>query len=691
MMSKAKPPIAKKIPHKKIIHGEQIVDDYHWMRDPNWPKVSNQEVLSYLKAENKYAEAFFKPLKKEIEKIYEEIVGRIKLDDQSVPIKYRMYYYSAITKKKSNYTINVRRKTPSSKDEIIFDGNKEAKGHSYFSVGSLAVSPGGNLMAYSIDTKGDERYTARIRDLSSKKNLSDLLENVSTIIWDELEQGFFYTKMDDKWRATELYYHKLGTQQEKDPLLYKEKDQTFSIGIHKTSDYKYIILDAGSSNSDEIQYIKSDDSQHELHMLIPRREDHLCTVDHIHDHFYIQTNDKGKNFRLVRVKDSDITPNKYEEIIPHSDEKYLLGIDLYDNFFVVEIKEEGLPQIKLVHYNLQEYDNIKFPDPTYTATTIYSCHNDDEEILISYSSPVSPATVFKYTLRDKKISTVKVQEIPSGYNSEEYKCERVFAQSRDGKTKIPISLVYKKSLFKGDGSNPLFLYGYGSYGIAISPSFSISALSFLDRGFVYAIAHIRGGDDMGFKWYEDAKFLNKKLTFNDFLDCAKFLAEKNYTSPGNIAISGGSAGGLLIGNAINEEPGLFKAAVANVPFVDVLNTMLDDTLPLTPGEFKEWGNPKDKKFFDYIKSYSPYDNVKAQKYPKLYVLAGLNDPRVTYWEPAKWVAKLRDKKIDANILLLETDMDSGHRGKTGRFPKIKEAAKEYAFIFSVFDALKVME
>ncbi|NRA74153.1 MAG: S9 family peptidase [Rickettsiales bacterium] len=686
-MNNTKPPIATKERHIKTIHGHKIIDDYHWLRDPNWPNVTNKNILSYLKAENKHTDSFFEPLKKETEKIYQEIIGRIKLDDQSVPVKHRKYYYSTITKKNSNYPIYVRKKTSNGKDEIIFDGNKESKGHRYFSIGSLSISPSGKLMAYSIDTQGDERYTAKIRELSSNKNLSDILKNISSIVWDELEQGFFYTKMDEKWRATELYYHKLGTEQKKDKLIYKEQDHTFQIGLHKTSDYKYIIVNISSSTSDEIQYLDASGKTHKLNMLIPRREDHLCSVDHIHNYFYIQTNDKGKNFRLVRVKDNKPTSNNYEEIISHSDSKYLLDIDLYDNFFVIETKEEGLSQIRLLNYNLQEYDHIQFPDQTYTASTIYSCHDDDKEILISYSSLVSPTTIFKYTLNNKKISPIKIQEIPSGYNKEEYKCERVFAKSRDGKTKIPISLVYKKSLFKADGSNPLFLYGYGSYGISISPSFSTSALSFLDRGFVYAIAHIRGGDDLGFKWYEDAKFLNKKLTFNDFIDCAKSLIKENYTSKGNIAISGGSAGGMLIGNVINEEPELFKSAVANVPFVDVLNTMLDDTLPLTPGEFKEWGNPKEKRFFDYIKSYSPYDNVKEQHYPIIYVLAGLNDPRVTYWEPAKWVAKLRDKKLDNNILLLETDMESGHKGKTGRFPKIKEAAKEYSFIFYTFKCL----
>lgn len=682
-----KPPLASKKFFEHKHHKQKRLDEYHWLRSPNWPKAPSKEIIDYLKKENAYTEQFFKPLTKATQKIYKEIIGRIKLKDQSVPIKRDNYYYSTITNTNSKYAKYVRRKTPNGKDEVIFDADKESKGHKYFSLGGLSISPKEDLMAYSLDLKGDEYYTIKVRNLSSKKELPDtIIRTNGTAVWDEFCTGFFYVKMDDNWRATEVYYHLLGTKQTSDKLIYKERDKTFRASVDKTSDDKYILLNISSSTSSEVRYISSFDSKRVLRTLIARKEDHLCDVDHMHDHFYIQTNDKGKNFRLVRVNDKNPTAKHYEEIIPHSKDKYLIDVDLYDGYLVTEIREQGLPQIHLFTYDLKRYDSIKFKDPTYSASAIFSSHKDDG-MFISYSSLSTPNTIYRYTFKTKKMKTVKVQEIPSGYDQKKYACERIWAPSRDGKTKIPISLVYKKSLFKKDGSNPLFLYGYGSYGISISASFGSSKLSLLDRGFVYAIAHIRGGDDMGFKWYEDAKFLNKKLTFHDFTDCAKFLVKKSYTKKGNIIIAGGSAGGMLIGVAINEEPELFKAAVAHVPFVDVLNTMLDETLPLTPGEFKEWGNPKEKKFFDYIKSYSPYDNIKAQSYPAMYVIAGLNDPRVTYWEPAKWVAKLRATKTDKNLLLLETNMETGHKGKTGRFSQIKELAKEYVFVLKMFGKL----
>ena len=628
-------------------------------------------------------ESFLSRLKKGTEQIYKEIIGRIKLKDQSVPIKNRDYFYFTITNKNSKYGKYIRRKTLNGPNEMLFDVDKESKGHKYFS-GGISVSPNGNLMAYALDLKGDEYYTIKIRNLSLGRTLPDIITRSNgDAVWDELNLGFFYVKMDDSWRPTELYYHLLGTKQSNDKLIYKEDDKTFGISVDESSDYKYILIKVASKTSSELKYISSTDTSHTLHTLILRREDHLCGADHIHKHFYIHTNDKGKNFRLIRVNDQHPSPKNYEEIIPHSNEKYLLDTDLYDNYLIIRIREKGLSQIHLMTYDFKHYDSIKFKDPTYSASTIFSCH-DDDGVFISYSSLATPSTVYRYTFKTKKMKVVKVREIPSGYDATQYACERIFAPSRDGKAKIPISLVYKKSLFKQNGTNPLFLYGYGSYGISIAPSFSTSRLSLLNRGFVYAIAHIRGGDDLGFKWYEDAKFLNKRITFHDFADCAKFLIKKKYTNKGNIVISGGSAGGMLMGVTLNEEPKLFKAAVVQVPFVDVLNTMLDENLPLTPGEFKEWGDPKDKKFFDYIKSYSPYDNIKPQEYPAMYVIAGLNDPRVTYWEPAKWVAKLRATKTDKNVLLLETNMETGHKGKTGRFAQIKELAKEYMFILKIF-------
>ncbi|MCH9753548.1 MAG: S9 family peptidase [Alphaproteobacteria bacterium] len=677
------PPVAQKKAYKYSIHGCELVDSYHWLRDFNWPKVQDKSVLDHLKSENSYAEEFFKPKKELLEKLYKECIGRIQLADVSVPMRDKNYYYYTITKEKSDYSIQARKKE-GEKEEIILDKNKEAKGEKYFRVGSMSISPDENLMAYSVDTKGDEHYTLKIKNLDTGTFLNDELKNIiGGAVWNETGKGFYYTKLDDKWRANKLYYHELGTKQDKDILLYHEKDHVFRIGIGKTTDREFIILETSSNTSTEVHYIKSDDLSHKIHLYIPRKEDHLCSVDHMHGQFYVETNDKGKNFRLARTDNHKNFDTNAEEIIPHRDDVYLTGCYLYDNHLVIQTKEKGLPKISIYNYSIKDKEVVHFPDPSYSAGVSYSC-SDDDGIFIGYTSMVSPGTMFKYDFSTKKLNTIKVQKIPSGYNKDDYHAERVMVPSRENGVEVPVSLVYKKSLFKKDGSNPLFLYGYGSYGHSVPPTFNTNSLSLLNRGFVYAIGHIRGGDDMGFDWYESAKFLNKRRTFNDFIDIAKFLAKKQYTSEGNIAISGGSAGGMLIGTAINEEPELFKAAIADVPFVDVLNTMLDDSLPLTPGEFEEWGNPKKKEFFEYIKSYSPYDNVKPQNYPSLYILGGLNDPRVTYWEPAKWAAKLRELKQDSNILIFETNMDTGHGGKSGRFDAYKELAKKYAFILDVF-------
>lgn len=685
-MNKITLPKAQKKKYQYKKHNHVINDEYHWLRDKNWPNVQDKEVLSYLKKENNHTNLFFKPLKGSINKLFEELKGRIKLSDKSVPIRYRNYYYFNKTTSKSNYAIHLRSATSGGRGEVLLDENLMSKGKKYFRLGAMSVSPNEDLLAYSEDKDGDERYTISIKNLDTEKLLKDSIKDtLGGVIWQENGAGFYYTKVDDKWRPNKLYYHKLGTSQQDDKLIYYEKDTTFRVGASKSSDYKYIFVEVSSSTSDEIMYIDALDDMHEMKMLVKRRKDHLCSVDHINGSFYIQTNDKGKNFRLVKLLDQDLKQHKYQELIPHKKEVYLTDFSLYDNCLITETREEGLDKIYIYQYDdMTKRETIEFPDPTYTASVIDS-EKDDDGVYIHYSSMVAPATCFKRNFKTKEMKVLKIQEIPSGYESSHYNSERIWVDSRDGKTKVPISLVYKKSLFKKDGSNPLYLYGYGSYGMAIPPSFGSSIISLLDRGFVFAIAHIRGGDDMGFEWYEQAKFLNKKKTFDDFIDVARCLVKTKYTSSGEIVIVGRSAGGMLVGKAVNTDASLFKAVIADVPFVDVLNTMLDESLPLTPGEFKEWGNPKEKEYFDYIKSYSPYDNVKQQDYPHMYVQAGLNDPRVTYWEPAKWVAKLRDQKTDKNTLLLETNMSVGHGGNSRRFARIKEIAKEYAFILKVFN------
>jgi oligopeptidase B len=683
-MQNIEAPKAKKAPHKTSIHGCELVDNYDWLRDKKWPKVENIDVLDYLNRENEYAKNFFDPKTHVTEIIYQELISRIKLADISVPMRDKNYYYYTITKEEANYSIQAR-KDRYGKEEILLDKNQEAKGHQYFKVGTMSISPNENLMAYSTDIKGNEHYSLHIKDLIKGTLIRDVIHDIiGDITWNETGHGFYYTKLDDKWRANRLYYHRLGTSQEEDLLLYKEEDHVFSIGVGKTTDRKFIIIGIASSTSTEIRYFKADDLSHKIHLYIPRKPNHLCSVDHMHGQFYVETNDKGKNFRLTRTNNHEyFDSTAVEELIPHRNEIYLTAYYLYDNHIVIQTKENGLPRITVQDYRMKNKDTLTFPDASYSAGVSYSCH-DDDGIFVGYSSMVSPSTIFKYDFASKKLTTIKVQEIPSGYNKDAYYSERVMVPSRESGISVPVSLVYKKSLFKKDGTNPLLLYGYGSYGHAISPTFNSNSISLLDRGFVYAIGHIRGGDDLGFDWYESAKFLNKKRTFNDFIDIAKYLAKENYTSVGNVAISGGSAGGMLMGVAVNEAPELFKAVIADVPFVDVLNTMLDETLPLTPGEFEEWGNPKNKEYFDYIKSYSPYDNVKAQNYPNMFVLAGLNDPRVTYWEPAKWVAKLREVKTDNNLLILDTNMSAGHGGKSGRFEAYKELAKKYTFLLSMF-------
>ena len=677
-----KPPIASEVPYSTVHHGVVLEDPYHWLRDKNWPDVKDKNILSYLKSENRYSKVYFDGLKGNTDKIFAELKGRIKLADQSVPIKHKHFFYYRKTTVRSQYSTHLRTVDQKEKGEILIDENVLAKGHKYFRLGGASISTKENLLAYAIDTEGDERYVVRVKNLDTKEIYKDELHDIApNLIWSQDDRGFYYTKLDEKWRANRVFYHQLGTLQKNDILIYHEKDQTFRVDVSKTTDEKYILIEVSSSTSDEIRYIEADDQNHSIKMLIERRSDHLCAVDHMHGNFYLITNDHGKNFRLVRLKDRD---DAYEELIAHNKEVYLKGLTLYDKYGVIETTEDGLDNIYIYQYDFAQRHEIPFPEPTYSASVIDSDPNDNG-VHLYYSSLTSPATHYKMLFANKEIVTLKVQEIPSGYDKTLYQCERFWVTSRDSKTSIPVSLVYKKSLFKHDGSNPLYLYGYGSYGIGMSPGFSTSSISLLDRGFVYAIAHIRGGDDLGFEWYEQAKFLSKSITFDDFIDVAKGLVKAKYTSENNIVIMGGSAGGMLVGNVLNREPDLFKAAIAHVPFVDVLNTMLDDQLPLTPGEYKEWGNPKEREYFDYIRSYSPYDNVKRQNYPHLYVTAGLNDPRVTYWESAKWVAKLRKFKQDNNLLLCDIDMSVGHGGSSGRVARIKDLAKEYSFVFDVFN------
>ncbi len=678
-------PIAKKEAYEFEIHGTKIQDEYSWLRSKNWPnKVEDKEIISYLNAENEYFQNYIEQHQQKKDEFFQELKGRIKLSDQSTYAKKDNYYYYTRTEADKNYTIYCRKEgSVDAPEEIILDVNQLAIDKEFIALGAFSISPDHKLMAYSVDFTGGEKFTIKVYDLENKKYLSDEIpDTIGAIIWHENINGFFYSPTDEKWRHDKIKFHKLGESPADDQLILHEPDAIYSTGVSKSSSKDYIFINISSHDSNEIHYIDMQDHSFTPKIINKRKEKILYSVDHDGKYFYKNTNDGAKNFHIMRVESDNYTEySNWQIYIPEKQNSYLSDFDITQNYLLLNYTVNGLPEIIVQNISNNSQKILDFPENAYTAG-IYSTNFEEDNIRVNYSSLARPATVYEYNFDSDKLNIIKTQEIPSGLNPDDYAVERIFTHT-DG-VKVPISLFYKKSLFKKDGSNPLYLYGYGSYGIGISPAFRNSAISLVDRGFVYAIAHIRGGDDLGHDWYESAKFLNKKRTFNDFIAAADSLVKEQYTSSGNIVIMGGSAGGMLIGNVINQRPELFKAAIAHVPFVDVLNTMLDGDLPLTPGEYKEWGNPTEKNYFDYIKSYSPYDNVKKQNYPHLFVTAGLSDPRVGYWEAAKWVAKIRDRKLDDNLVLYKTNMSFGHSGASGRFDYLKEAAEDLVFIMNVF-------
>ena len=673
-MNNIQPPKAAIINHLSSNHEETITDNYAWLRDKNWPKVTDTEILKYVTAENDYYTAHEnKALEKEI---YEELKGRIKEEDESYPIKEDQFYYFQKISKGQDYPVLYRKLDD--KEEILLDCNILASGKSSFAMGTTETTRDHSKLAYSYDSDGSERYTIHVKNLNSKEDLSDIITNtIGDVVWNKSGDGFYYLPLEENWRRTRVLFHKLGTKQEDDSLIYQESDPVFSVHIEQSSDYEYLFVVTGSSTSSETHYLKDGE---ELKLAIKRRPDHLYHVDHIKDKFYITTNDMGKNFRLVSSK--DFTPENFQEIISHNPEHYLVDVNLYNQYIAVTKNILGLSNIE--YYNLDTEKlagSIPFSEEVYEANIAFT-NKDDQFLRIIYSSLTTPKSVLEYDFVSKTLHTRKTDEIPSGYDHLAYEAKRLWVTSKDG-VKVPISMVYRKDKISKGETNPLVLYGYGSYGYGMPINFRPNIISLLDRGYIYVIAHIRGGDELGYDWYESAKFLTKKKTFEDFIAVSEYLIDEKYTSSDKLSIMGGSAGGMLMGVVVNERPELFKSVIALVPFVDVLNTMLDDTLPLTPGEFEEWGNPiASKEYYDYIKSYSPYDNVRAQNYPTMLVTAGLTDPRVGYWEAAKWVAKLRALKTDNNLILLKTEMDAGHKGQSGRFKGLEEVAMIYSFILS---------
>jgi len=674
----SKPPVAAQRPHSFTHHGITVEDPYAWLRDPGYPEVTDTDVLAYLNAENAYFEAVMAPQKGLIETIFNEMKGRVKDDDASVPQRDGDFLYWYAFDAGAEYRTWYRRPVAGGSDTVILAEPKLAEGHAYFRLGGLAVSPNGRLLAYAVDTNGSERYVLRVRDLETGAELPDVIENWRYgLVWAADSQSFLYTDADENWRSKVIWHHRLGDAQSADRAVYTEEAEEFGVQIGRTQSRKYAVLQTGDHATSEVRLLPTDDFAGAPVLVSPRKADRQYDVDEREGTLYIRVNDTHPNFRIVTAPVS--APDQWSELVAGSDRHYLQSVTSFENLLAIEERVDGLSQIRLHRYEDGSQRYIAFPEASFVANLSTNPEYRAERLRIDYQSMVTPNTVYDYHLTDDRLETLKVREIPSGYDPSQYATERLMAPARDG-TLVPVSVVYRRDFVK-DGRGPLHVYAYGAYGFAFPPGFSANRLSLLDRGFAYAIAHIRGGDDLGYQWYLDGKLQKRANTFNDFVDVTRFLIDQGFASPGRVTASGGSAGGELMGAIVNQAPELYGAVAAHVPFVDVLNTMLDDTLPLTPGEWPEWGNPiADKAAFDLIRSYSPYDNVKAQAYPALLITGGLNDPRVTYWEPAKWAAKLRAAKTDDNVLLLKTNMGAGHGGKSGRYVSLEEDAEEYAFL-----------
>lgn len=666
-------------PKELTIHGDTRTDNYYWLNQRE-----NPEVTEYLEAENAYAKTKLKDTEELQDKLFKEITSRIKPKDESVPYFLNGYWYKRSFNEGDEHAVFVRKKEKDSdKEDILLDGNKMAEGLAYFDIGSFAVSEDNNLLAYSTDTVSRRKYTIYIKDLRTGKILEDHIPNTTgTVVWGGDNKTLFYTVKDETLRPYRIYKHVTGQTSENDELIFEESDATFTCDVRKSKSRKYIFIDSESTVSNETRFVNASHPDKEFKVLQPRERGLEYTVAHHHDHFYILTNQDALNFRVMKTPVEQTTKENWQEIIPHRKDVLLEDLILFDDFMVLEERVNGMTEIRIRTLDGASDFYIPFNEKVYTA---YSGYNPDfytDKLRFSYTSLITPTKTIEYDLENDEQTILKQTEVLGGYNANDYQSERFFATAKDG-TKVPVSLVYKKS--QRDKPMPLLLYAYGSYGYSMDPYFSYSRVSLLDRGFAFAVAHVRGGQEMGRQWYKDGKMLNKKNTFTDFNEVAEHLISENYTTPDQLFAMGGSAGGLLMGAIVNMKPELYKGVIAAVPFVDVVTTMLDESIPLTTGEFDEWGNPKDKEYYDYILSYSPYDNVKKQDYPAMLVTTGLHDSQVQYWEPAKWVAKLRDMKTDNHLLLLHTNMDFGHSGASGRYAAYKEIAMEYAFILKVLN------
>ena len=678
------PPKAVIHPHEMTIHGHTRIDNYYWLNERE-----NPEVLAYLEAENQYADACLKHTVPLQEQLFKEIIGRIKQDDNSVPIKIRDYYHYTHYEEGKEYPIFCRKHLSlDAPEEILLDGNVLAEGHAFFEIGELALSEDDKLLAYSVDTVSRRIYTVYVKDLETGELVGEPIPSTSgNVVWASDNKTLFYGVKDETLRPCKIMRHHLGTASAADVLVYEETDETFVCYISKTKSRKYLIINSDSTLSSECRILESDQPMNEFRVFQERQPDMLYGIDHYKEHFYIQTNANGaKNYKIMRTPVEETEMTHWMEVIAHREKVMIESFTIFSKFFVIEERENGLVKIRVRSWDGSTDYYLDFGEPAYTAGVGANPDFDAVTLRYAYNSMTTPSSVYEWDMEHRTKTLLKRQEIVGGYNPEEYVTERLMAPSHDG-VLVPISIVYKKNVdtavpepVEGPLIRPLVLYGYGSYGSSMDAYFSVARLSLLNRGFVWAIAHIRGGEEMGRQWYDDGKMLSKKNTFLDFIACAEYLINKGYTAPQKMFAMGGSAGGLLVGAVTNMRPDLWKGVIAQVPFVDVVTTMLDESIPLTTGEYDEWGNPNEKQYYDYMLSYSPYDNVEAKDYPAMLITTGLHDSQVQYWEPAKWAAKLRALKTDKNPLYLKTEMDYGHGGASGRFEGYKEVALEYAFM-----------
>ena len=667
------PPAAKRVEHREVRHGVTVVDDYYWLREK-----SNPEVIQYLEAENAYTEAMTKDLKPFQDALYKEMLAHIKQTDLSVPERRGEFYYYSRTEEGKQYPIYCRKKGIDGKEEVLLDLNEMAQGHKFVGLGAFQLSDDQDLLAYTTDYVGFRQYSLHVKDLRTGATLPDTAERVGSVQWASDNRTLFFTTEDDVTkRSDRLLQHRLGDKAS--TPVYEEKDELYTVRLGKSRDKQYLLLDITSTDTTEVRYLRAKDPEANFVVFLPREKKHRYDVDHREGLFYIRSNKDAKNFQIMTAPETDPSPKNWKVFVPHSDDVLVEGIDLFRAFAVVLEKTQALNRMRVYDFGSATWKTIPFAEPVYAAFAGGTPDYDSTTYRYNYQSLITPPSVFDYDTHAHNSALLKQQEVLGGYDPLQYVSERQWATARDG-TKIPLSIVYKKG-FQRNGKEPLFLYGYGSYGFGMSATFSSSRLALLDRGMAFAIAHIRGGDEMGERWHDDGMLMHKKNTFFDFIDSAEYLIKEHWTSKDRLVIEGGSAGGLLMGAVVNMRPDLFRAVHAAVPFVDVMNTMMDASLPLTVGEYLEWGNPNEKAAYDYMKTYSPYDNLEKRAYPAILVTTSLHDSQVMYWEPAKYVARLRTLKADSNPLLLKIKMDpAGHGGASGRYDRLKDQAFEYAWL-----------